>query len=96
MTNYATKCGCNHSLAVIGAAFASAAVIALLAEGRCLDSGGRLSDVAWTCASAAGVVGSLWALVTPGMVGLVVTVVGIPVYFSVTAIGRRWLFADGK
>ena len=66
--NDAIRCGCQRSLAVICAAFATAAVIAFFAEDRCLDVGGRLSDSAWSCESAAGVIDSLWSLVTPQMI----------------------------
>lgn len=90
-----TKCGCNHSLAVICGVFASMAVALVLAEGRCLDSGGRTSETAWSCESASGVVGSLWVLVTPGIVALAL-LVGVAVYVAASALGRRWLFRYGK
>jgi len=80
------KCGCNRSMAVICAVFAGAAVIALLAEDRCLDDGGRLSDVPWSCEFSTGAVASLWSLVTPAIAGTVAAVVAIPVYFAVSAI----------
>lgn len=82
------KCGCNHSLGVICGIFAGAAVALFLAEDRCLDAGGRLSDTAWTCELASGAISSLWVLVTPGIIALAVFI-GIPVYFAVTVIGRR-------
>jgi hypothetical protein len=90
-----TKCGCNHSLAVICGTFASIAVALFLAEGNCLDRGGRVSDTAWSCEGAAGAVTSLWGLVTPGIVALMVPV-GVLVYFAVALLGRRWLFRYGK
>lgn len=89
------KCGCNHSLAVICGIFAGMAVALFLAGDRCLDAGGRLSDSAWTCEAASGAVGSLWGLMSPGIVAVAVFV-GIPVYFTVTMVGRRWLFRYGK
>ena len=91
----ATKCGCNHSLAVVCALFASLAVAVLLAEDRCLDGGGRVSDAAWTCEMAGGAVASLWSLVAPQTAVLVAAAVGLPVYVAVVAIGRRWLFPYG-
>ena len=90
-----TKCGCNHSLALICGAFASMAVALFLAEDRCLEGGGRLSDAAWSCRDASGAVGSLWGLVTPGTAAVAV-VVGIAVYLAASALGRRWLFRYGK
>jgi hypothetical protein len=90
----AIRCGCQRSLAVICAAFASAAAIAFFAEDRCLDVGGRLSDSAWSCESAAGVIDSLWSLVTPQMFLLAAAIAGVPVYFIVRAIAVRWIFAD--
>lgn len=92
----ATACGCNHSLAVICGIFASIGAAALLAERRCLDAGGRLSDVAWSCESASGALGSLWHFVTPGALAWVALLVGIPVYVAVSFIGRRWIFKYGK
>lgn len=91
----AAKCGCNHSLAIICGIFASMLVALVLAEGRCLDSGGRASDSAWLCESASGVVSSLWVLVTPGIVA-VALFVGVAAYFAASALGRRWLFRYGK
>ena len=90
-----TKCGCNHSLAVICAVFAGSAVALFLAGDRCLDGGGRLSDTAWTCEAASGAIRSLWGLVTPGIIALAI-LVGVPVYFSLAALGRRWIFRYGK
>jgi len=91
----ATSCGCTRSLAAICAVFASIAVAAMLAEDRCLDRGGRVSDGAWTCAMPAGGIESLWALVSAGNMVLIVLAIGIPVYVAVSAMGRRWLFAYG-
>jgi len=90
-----TKCGCNHSLAVICGIFLGAAVALVLAEDRCLDAGGRLSDTAWTCEVASSAISSLWGLVTPGIIAVAVFV-GILVYFAVTVFGRRWIFRYGK
>jgi hypothetical protein len=90
-----TKCGCNHSLAVICGIFAGVAVALFLAGDRCLDAGGRLSDTAWTCEVASGAISSLWGLVTPGIVA-VAAFVCIPVYFGVTVLGRRWIFRYGR
>jgi hypothetical protein len=90
-----TKCGCNHSLAVICGFFTSMAVALFLAEDRCLDSGGKVSDAAWTCESASGAVSLLWGLVTPGILAVAVFV-GILVYIAAAILGRRWLFRYGK
>jgi hypothetical protein len=85
------QCGCTRSLGVICAVFAGIAVALFLAEDRCLDAGGRVSDTAWSCETVSGAVSSLWAFATPGVIAVAVFV-GIPVYFVVTALGRRWLF----
>jgi hypothetical protein len=69
-------------------------VALFLAGERCLDAGGRLSDTAWICEAASGAVSSLWSLMAPGIVAAAVFV-GIPVYFAVTVVGRRWLFRLG-
>jgi len=90
-----TKCGCNHSLAIICGIFAGVAVVLFLAGDLCLDAGGRLSDTAWTCEVAPGAISSLWGLVTPGIVA-VAAFVGIPVYFGVAIFGRRWIFRYGR
>jgi hypothetical protein len=66
------------------------AVAALLAQDRCLDSGGRLSDAAWVCESAAGTV-TLWSLVSPAAIGVVALAVGVPVYLAVSGLGNRWI-----
>ncbi len=95
MMETGAKCGCNHSLAVICGVFAGIAVALVLAEGRCLESGGRVSDTAWSCQAASGAVGSLWGFVTPGIAALAV-LVGLAVYFAVSVIGRRWLFRYGS
>ena len=95
MIDRGAKCGCNHSLAVICGTFASIAVALFLAEDRCLDAGGRVSDTAWSCEAASGAVSLLWGLVTPGIVA-VMTFVGILVYVAVAVLGRRWLFRYGK
>ena len=96
VTQNLIKCGCNHSLGVICGMFASIAVAAFLAEERCIDSGGRVSDTAWSCETAAGAIESLWALVTPGAAALVIVAIGVPVYLAVVAVGRRWIFAQGN
>jgi hypothetical protein len=88
------RCGCNHSLAAISGIFASIAVALFLAEDRCLDRGGRLGDAAWSCLDVSGAVSSLWEVVSPGMYAAAF-VVGVPVYFVVAALGRRWLFRYG-
>jgi hypothetical protein len=85
------QCGCNRSLGVICGVFAGIGVALFLAEDRCLDAGGRVSDTAWSCETAAGVVSSLWTFATPGVIAVAI-LVGIPVYFAVTVTGRRWLF----
>ena len=90
-----TQCGCNHSLAVICGVFAGIAVALFLAEDRCLDSGGRVSDTAWSCQAASGAVSLLWDLVTPGIAAAAV-LVGIAAYFAVGFLGRRWLFRYGN
>jgi hypothetical protein len=88
------RCGCNHSLAAICGVFAGIAVSLFLAESRCLDSGGRVSDTAWSCAAASGAVGPVWDLVTPGIAAVAV-LAGIAVYLAASALGRRWLFRYG-
>lgn len=93
--NRDTKCGCNHSLAVICGTFAGIAVGLFLAEDVCLDRGGRVSDTAWSCEGVSGAAGSLWGLVTPGIVAAMV-LLGVLVYFAVVALGRRWLFRYGR
>jgi hypothetical protein len=85
-----TKCGCNRSLAVIAGAFAGMAVALFLAEDRCLDLGGRVSDSAWSCQAAGGAAVSLWSLVTPGIAALM-AITGVLVYLAANALGRRWL-----
>jgi hypothetical protein len=89
--NSGVKCACNYSLAVICGVFAAIAVALVLAEGRCLEGGGRVSDTAWVCEAANGAVGLLWGLVTPG-IAAVALLVGVAIYFAVAFTGRRWLF----
>ena len=89
-------CPCNRSLAIICGAFASMAVVALLAEDRCLDAGGRVSDLGWVCETASGISSSLWSLVSPWAVGTVVLAVGVPVYFAVSATSRRMIASYGQ
>lgn len=93
--NSGAKCGCNHSLAVICGLFAGMAVVLVLAEDRCRDSGGRVSDAAWSCESGSGVVRSLWDFGTPGMLAVALCA-GLAVYAVVSVAGRRWLFRYGK
>ncbi len=95
MEKHQTRCACYRSLAFICGSFAADAVVLLLAEDRCLDAGGRLSDAAWTCESATGAINSLWGLVTADMVAFAV-MVGAPVYFAFSVFGRRWIFRYGK
>ncbi len=90
-----TPCGCNRSVAVLAGLFAGLAACVLLAGDSCLDRGGRVSDTAWDCELAAGTSASLWSLVSPVTVAIVVLAVGIPVYFAVNAIGRRFITACG-
>jgi len=90
-----TQCACNHSLAVICGTFVGLLVALLLAEDRCLDAGGRLSDTAWTCEVASGATSSLWGWVTPGVIAVAVFA-SISVYFAVSVLGRRWIFRYGK
>lgn len=80
-------CGCNRSLAVICGAFAGIAVALILAERNCLDRGGRVSDTAWSCEGTPGAVTSLWGLVTPEIVAVMVAV-GVLVYFAVARLSR--------
>lgn len=86
----ATVCRCNRSLGVICAIFASLAVLALIAQDACLDSGGRVSDGAWVCEVASGASVNIWSLVSPLALFLVALGVGIPVYFGVNALGERF------
>jgi hypothetical protein len=95
MMETGTKCGCNHSLAVICGVFVGILVALLLAGDLCLDAGGKLSDSAWTCEAASGTISSLWRLVTPGIIAAAV-LAGVLVYFAVTVFGRRWIFRYGK
>lgn len=90
-----SPCGCNRSLAVLGALFASLAACVFLAEDSCLDRGGVVSDTAWLCELSSGVSVSLWDLLSPGGAVLAAVVVGLPVYFVVNAIGRRFISACG-
>ena len=90
-----TPCGCNRSLAILGGLFASLVTCVLLAEDSCRDGGGRASDVAWACETASGASASLWSLVSPGTIALAVLAVGVPVYFVVNVVGRRFIVACG-
>jgi hypothetical protein len=90
------KCGCNHSVAFVGGLFASLGAALFIAEDRCLDAGGRLSDVAWACEAPWGALSPLWNLVTPGVIAATLVLVGAPVYFAIAYAGRRWLFRYGN
>lgn len=79
------SCACHHSLAVVCALFATLAAAAWLAQDACLDRGGRLGEVAWSCEASTGALTSLWLFVTPGMAALAL-LVGIPVYLAVRRI----------
>ena len=96
MSDNATVCRCNRSLGVISAVFASLAVLAFIAEDRCLDGGGRVSDVAWICEVASGASVNIWSLVSPFAIGLVALAIGVPVYFGANAIGGRFIAACGR
>lgn len=84
-----TACGCTRSVAVVCALFATLAAAAFLAEDRCLDAGGRVSEAAWVCEGLAGAGTSLWSLLSPAAVGVLAVAVGLPVYLLVDRIGRR-------
>ena len=90
-----TPCGCNRSVAILGGLFAGLAACLVLAQDRCLDAGGRVSDAAWACELASGASASLWSLVSPGVAVLVVLAVGVPAYLAANAIGRRFIVACG-
>lgn len=90
------SCGCSRSLAATCAAFASLALAALLAQDRCLDSGGRLNDAAFVCETASGAVVALWSLISPIAVGIIALGVGVPVYLAVRAIGNRWIASRAR
>lgn len=90
-----TPCGCNRSVAVVAGLFAGLAACVFLAGDACLDRGGRVSDTAWLCELAGGASASLWSLVSPAVAVVVILAVGIPVYFAVNALGRRYIVACG-
>ncbi len=90
-----SPCGCNRSLAVLGALFSGLAACVFLAQDTCLDRGGVVSDAAWLCELASGASVSLWSLLSPAGAALAIVVVGLPVYFAVNAIGRRFISACG-
>lgn len=90
-----SPCGCNRSLAVLGALFSSLAACVFLAQDSCLDGGGVVSDTAWLCELSSGTSVSLWDLLSPAGAALAFVVVGVPVYFVVNAIGRRFISACG-
>lgn len=91
VSDNAIMCRCNRSLAVLSGLVAGLTVAMLLSESRCLDRGGRLSDVAWACELPLEGSTSIWSLMNPAALCLVVFAVAIPVYFIVDAIGNRWL-----
>jgi hypothetical protein len=90
-----SPCGCNRSLAVLGGLFSGLAACAFLAEDACLDQGGAVSDAAWLCELSSGASVSLWSLLSPAGTALAIVAVGLPVYFLVNAIGRRFISACG-
>lgn len=89
MSDNTILCRCSRSLAVVCSLFASMAAVMLLAEDRCLDAGGRVSDSAWMCETAAGLSPSIWSLVSALDIGLVAVAVGLPVYVIVNAVIGR-------
>lgn len=89
-------CRCSRSLAVVCGLFASMAAALFFAEDACLDAGGRVSDSAWICETASGLTPSVWSLVSPFEVGIIVLAVGVPVYFIVNAISTRLMAAVDK
>lgn len=82
-------CACGHSLALICGIAAAGSMAALLAQDRCLDLGGRLSDAAWICEAGSRAI-PFWSLVSAQSGVLALLLVGVPVYFAVRAIGRRY------
>lgn len=90
-----SPCGCNRSLAVLGGLFSGLAACVFLAQDTCLDRGGVVSDAAWLCELASGASVSLWSLLSPAGAVLAIAVVGLPAYFIVNAIGRRFISACG-
>lgn len=82
-------CGCTRSVAAVCALFAALATGSLLAGNRCVDGGGRVSDVAWVCELASGGASSLWSLVSPLDAAIAILVVGVPVYLVANAAARR-------
>jgi len=89
-------CRCNRSLAVLSGLVAGLTVAMLLSEDKCLDLGGRISDIAWVCELATESSASIWSLLNPAALCLVIVAVAIPVYFVVNAIGNRWLGRHGE
>lgn len=71
-------------------------VAILLSEDACLDRGGRLSDFGWLCELPSGGSVSIWTLLNPAVLCLVIVAVAIPVYFVVNAIGNFWIVHQGK
>jgi hypothetical protein len=82
-------CGCTRSVAAVCALFAALATGSLLAGERCVEGGGRVSDVMWVCELAAGGASSLWSLVSPLDAAIAILLVGVPVYLAANAIARR-------
>jgi hypothetical protein len=91
MPETSALCRCNRSLGAISAIFASLAVLALIAHDGCVESGGRVSDVAWICEASSGASVSVWTLVSPFAIAMVALGVGIPVYFGVSSLVRSYL-----
>lgn len=80
-----------RSVAAVCALFAALATAAIVAQRRCQDYGGRVSEAAWSCETGQGAVASLWTFVSPEILGLAALAVGIPVYWIVNFLGQRWL-----
>lgn len=82
-------CGCTRSVGAVCALFAALATASLLAGRRCVDGGGRVSDITWACELAPGGASSLWSLVSPLDAAIAILPVGVPVYLAANAIARR-------
>lgn len=79
----------TRSVGVVCALFAALATGSLLAGNRCVEGGGRVSDVSWACELASGGASSLWSLVSPLDAAIAILVVGVPVYLAANAGARR-------
>lgn len=84
-------CGCTRSVAAVCALFAALATGSLLAGNRCVEGGGRVSDVTWACELASGGASSLWSLVSMLDAVIAILVVGVPVYLAANAAARRMM-----